>query len=170
MNKEGFDATFNEYYMAQDAGELWWLASKVDSIHPKAIIEIGIESGGTLKLWEQLLPANGVLIGVDLYPNISWDCTQSSRNITIVTGNSQEKGVIDNVHTALAGNTPDFVFIDALHTPEGACKDFENYGALVRPGGLVGFHDVNDIRSFFDTLYKTEYKRNTIGTGIYYVD
>lgn len=170
MNQEEFNALFRDYYMAQDAEELWWLVSKVASIHPKAIIEIGVESGGTLKLWEQLLPANGILIGVDLSPNLSWDITQTSRNITVIKGNSQEKGVIDKAHTALGGKAPDFVFIDALHTSDGAQKDFMNYGTLVRPGGLVGFHDVHDIQSFYDTLDNTEYCFNHIGTGVYYVN
>ena len=38
--------------------------------------------------------------------------------------------------------TIDFVFIDGDHTYEGVKSDFLNYGPLVRPGGIIGFHDI----------------------------
>lgn len=36
----------------------------------------------------------------------------------------------------------DFVFIDGDHTYEGVKSDFVQYGPLVRPGGLIAFHDI----------------------------
>lgn len=35
----------------------------------------------------------------------------------------------------------DFLIIDAGHTFEDAKRDHENYGQLVRPGGIIAFHD-----------------------------
>ena len=36
----------------------------------------------------------------------------------------------------------DFLFIDGDHTYQGVKADFEMYAPLVRPGGLVVFHDI----------------------------
>jgi hypothetical protein len=35
----------------------------------------------------------------------------------------------------------DFLFIDAGHAAEDARRDHANYGPLVRPGGIIAFHD-----------------------------
>jgi hypothetical protein len=34
------------------------------------------------------------------------------------------------------------LFIDGDHTYDGVRQDYEMYAPLVRPGGLVGFHDI----------------------------
>jgi predicted O-methyltransferase YrrM len=38
----------------------------------------------------------------------------------------------------------DVLFIDGDHSYEGARRDFEDYGRLVRPGGIIAFHDIAD--------------------------
>jgi hypothetical protein len=38
----------------------------------------------------------------------------------------------------------DFLFIDGDHSYAGVKRDFEMYSPLVKPGGWVGFHDIND--------------------------
>lgn len=35
----------------------------------------------------------------------------------------------------------DFLFIDAGHSAEDARRDHANYGPMVRPGGIIAFHD-----------------------------
>jgi predicted O-methyltransferase YrrM len=54
------------------------------------------------------------------------------------------------------------LFIDGDHTFEGVKKDWEMYSPLVRPGGLIVFHDVagnygeTQVKAFWDTI-KTSY-------------
>jgi len=36
----------------------------------------------------------------------------------------------------------DFFFIDEDHTYDRVKQDFEMYSKLVRPGGIIGFHDI----------------------------
>ena len=42
----------------------------------------------------------------------------------------------------LAGRPIDFLFIDADHRYVGVKKDYQLYAPLVRPGGLIAFHDI----------------------------
>lgn len=44
----------------------------------------------------------------------------------------------------------DFAFIDGDHTYEGVKADFLNYGNLVRPGGVIAFHDILPVSEFPD--------------------
>jgi predicted O-methyltransferase YrrM len=52
----------------------------------------------------------------------------------------------------------DLLHIDGLHTWEAVTHDWETYVPLVRPGGLVMFHDVNtwypDMRRFWRSMAK----------------
>jgi predicted O-methyltransferase YrrM len=45
---------------------------------------------------------------------------------------------------SLAGlrGSVDLLFLDGDHSYDGVRADFENYTPLVKPGGLIAFHDV----------------------------
>jgi predicted O-methyltransferase YrrM len=36
----------------------------------------------------------------------------------------------------------DYLFIDGDHTYDGVKQDFEMYSPMVRPGGIIVFHDI----------------------------
>jgi hypothetical protein len=44
----------------------------------------------------------------------------------------------------IEGEQFDFLFIDGDHTYEGVKSDFEMYSPLVKPGGVIAFHDILD--------------------------
>src|SRR5439155_15474564 len=50
------------------------------------------------------------------------------------------------IRQALQGVPLDLLFIDGDHTYEGVKRDFEMYSPMVRPGGIVAFHDIVEIR------------------------
>jgi predicted O-methyltransferase YrrM len=56
--------------------------------------------------------------------------------------NSHESSTLDQVKRLFKGQQIDMLFIDGDHTYEGVKMDWEMYSQLVRPGGLVVFHDV----------------------------
>jgi glycosyltransferase involved in cell wall biosynthesis len=143
-----------EYYSAQNGDELIWIADKVRTLNPTAILEIGVESGGTMKIWEQLLPQNksSILIGIDLSPNMQWDITKSKASVTVIKGNAHTEEVLQQVKEILQDRKLDFIFIDSEHTPTAARLETETYQQFIKPLGVIGYHDIGDIKGFLDTL------------------
>ncbi len=175
---------FENYYIVQNFSELKWLTEKVKGLDPSVIIEVGIEKGGTLKVWEQLLQQdkNSILIGIDLGLSVSWKTEESKVDVHLIKGNSQDYSTLDQVKQILGKRKVDFVYIDGEHTSHAAMNDFQFYGSLVRPGGLVGFHDIGDIKDFLNTLPQDKLQKFSkeppfenygaqmkIGTGLYHV-
>jgi predicted O-methyltransferase YrrM len=131
--------------------ELWRL---VEALRPRMVIEIGTAGGGTLFLLSRAAEADATLISVDLpggmfgggYPR--WKARLFGRlvlpgqELHLIRGNSHEPSTHRAVARALGARKVDLLFIDGDHTYEGVRQDFEQYRSLVRPGGLIAFHDV----------------------------
>ena len=177
--------SLKQYYAAQNGDELTWLVEKVKKVNPTAILEIGLESGGTLKIWEQLLTQNkdSILIGIDLSPNVQWDIKQSKVSVTVIKGDAHTIEVFKQVQQILKDRKLDFIFIDADHTDKGARLETEMYQQFLKPCRLIGYHDIGDIAGFLDTLdpqriekfskyppYSDSGEPVTVGTAIYYAN
>lgn len=157
---------YKNYYIVQNFKEFSWLLEKVEKLNPTAILEVGVEAGGSLKCFEQVLEQNGkykknILIGIDISPNMLWDIKKSNITTELIIGNSHDTSTLDKVKRILFNGTLsdenmirqlDFVYIDGEHTPNAARTDFEIYSSLVRKGGAVGFHDYYDVKKFLDLL------------------
>lgn len=172
----------------QDPEELWWLIQRLEASPPlDIIIELGVADGGGLKVWEQLLPVGGLLIGVDFGPNILWDYEHSDREIHIVVGDTHNSDTRTQVKNILNGRKAGFLFVDAQHWPKDVEQDFVDYGGFVCDNGIIGFHDVRLIRSFWDNftgggidasdtplnrqerdVFHKEEIKNSLGTGIFW--
>ena len=61
-----------------------------------------------------------------------------------VLGDSHDPAARELVLDALAGEPVDLLFIDGDHSYAGVSEDLAMYGPLVKPGGFIAFHDIND--------------------------
>lgn len=115
------------------------LYNAMASINPKRILEIGFCKGGTSKMWQHLLPEDGLILAVDegLYSEY-WVDISGRPSITPVVGNSHAVSVLARVQPFAPF---DAIFIDGDHSYEGVKADYNNYVPMVRSGGLVAFHD-----------------------------
>lgn len=106
----------------------------------KTIVELGVDKGGSCKLWSKLLDKDGLLIGVDCSPqNCKLDFSSFNCNVKFFP--ISNKDARESVIKELNGKEIDFLFIDAGHTYHEVRLDYEMYSPLVRDGGLIGFHD-----------------------------
>lgn len=137
------------YQNTREFGAVWDLVAS----RPHArILEIGSLYGGTLWWWGQL-PKIKTLVAVDLPSDweqiradviearTSWPGWFDHLRFVDLQADSRDPGTVTAVEKSLRGSAFDVAFIDGDHTYEGVRADWLAYSPLVRPGGLVAFHD-----------------------------
>jgi len=163
MNRPQFDNIFKIYKPVQHPDELYWLVQKVERLNPKIILEIGVQKGATLFVWNSVLSekyhnkGDCLLIGIDLNNNLSWDARKSKTNIKLLVTDSRKKETIYIVKKLLQNRPIDFLFIDGNHSEDGVTSDYQNYSIFVRKGGLVALHDLYNkhypgVKQFWDKV------------------
>ena len=131
----------------QIPAEILALAREVEALRPRTIVEIGTARGGTSLIWAQL--ASERLITCDISGSArfsellrAFPKPGSTCSVQVLIGDSHAASFVEGLRKELAGKPVDFLFIDGDHTEKGVEQDFENYRGLVRPGGLIAFHDI----------------------------
>ena len=121
---------------------------------PQRILEIGTHQGGSAMHFCAIAPA--LVVSVDLPEGMHGGLTAEqceARNLMIqrtfpqfrsLLGSSHDPTIRARVVDLLAGQLFDGLFIDGDHTSVGVLQDYEWYAPLVRPGGWIAFHDIND--------------------------
>jgi predicted O-methyltransferase YrrM len=138
----------------QNPLEIEELYRAVCGLAPKRVLEVGTARGGTLYLWTQAATDDATIVSVDLpmgdfggaYPEEKVPFYQafarSGQKLHLLRKDSHDPMTIAEVRQLFAEGPVDFAFIDGDHTYEGVKADFFEYGPLVRPGGLIAFHDI----------------------------
>lgn len=137
----------------QNVGEFGALWEHVAAGPHARVVEIGSLFGGTLWYWSHL-PNIETLLTVDLPSDWGqvaagvrearelWAGWMADRIAFIdVQADSHSPATVERVQGALDSQPIDFLFIDGDHTYEGVRADWLAWSPLVRPGGLVAFHD-----------------------------
>lgn len=145
---------------SQDKFELWQLLELLDRRPVARILEIGVHRGGMVQTFRQVYP-HAKIVGLDTdFSHLEF------RGFDAIAGNSHDPKVRDEVASEFGRHQIDFLFIDGDHGYDGVIKDYEMYAYLVKPGGLIGFHDIQrdpkrvphhtgvDCRAAFDELKK----------------
>lgn len=131
----------------QQRSEIQALAQAVAAIKPRNILEIGTARGGTLFIWAHV--ASHKVVSCDIEdPGIrrpmyeAFPPPQSACRVVHLHGDSHDATFRARVEREFAGEPVDFLFIDGDHTEKGVEADYNDYRHLVRPGGLIAFHDI----------------------------
>lgn len=141
-------------FAMQQAGEIFRFLELVGKRRPRTVLEIGTAAGGTLFLLAQAASADATIFSIDLPGGrfgggYHWwrvplyrSFASGGQRIRLLRGSSQDPRVLHRLRKKLPANGIELLFIDGDHSYEGVHRDLETYGALVRPGGLVAFHDI----------------------------
>ena len=168
----------------QNPLEIEELYRAVSELAPQRVLEIGTARGGTLYLWTQAGAAGATIVSVDLpegdfggaYPEDKVPFYKAfarpGQRLHLLRKDSHDPKTIAEVRHLFDNAEVDFAFIDGDHTYEGVKADFFDYGPLVRPGGLIAFHDILprpdmpsiQVDRFWRELKSTHRTRDIIGT------
>jgi predicted O-methyltransferase YrrM len=122
--------------------------------HPKIIFECGTASGGNLFLLTRFSDEDSIIISVDLpggkfgggYP--SWKIpfyksfASYNQKIILIRDDSHKISTLESLKEVLNNRKIDVAYIDGDHTYSGVKRDFEMYKDLIKPEGLIVFHDI----------------------------
>lgn len=146
---------FQSLDMKQSAPELLALIDLLTADKVSRIVEIGSHKGGTLFVWSQLVKKfqNAQLISIDLpggefggghrsgHETLFDSFCKEGQQLKIIRGDSHDPSVVKLCSQSLQ-HPVDFLFIDGDHSYAGVKLDYENFKQFVKPGGLIGFHDI----------------------------
>jgi predicted O-methyltransferase YrrM len=151
----------------QSPREILALLRILKQASPQRILEIGTASGGTLFLFTRIAAADAQLVSIDLpggpggggYPTWKVPLYQEfplpGQRLELIRDDSHDPGVLSHVAELVGDRGLDFLFIDGDHSYDGVKRDFEMYGSLVKPGGMIAFHDIDycrDVRRLWDEV------------------
>jgi glycosyltransferase involved in cell wall biosynthesis len=138
----------------QKPKEFEGLVGMVRDLQPQVVVEIGSAKGGTLYGWCQLAAPDATIVSIDLpggdfgggmdeiHAALVGTYAKPDQTMHFLPRDSHAPETLEALKTILGGRQIDLLMIDGDHTYEGVKSDYEMYAPLVRPGGLVAFHDV----------------------------
>lgn len=143
---------------SQDTSEFEALLDLFVELRPSRFIEIGCMYGWSLRHFIHYAPKGSKVLAIDLPvaeddPRAAtqkynreqlWPLWAAEKNcvLHVIADVSQKNSSLEQADVFFGQESVDFLFIDGGHTYDEVQSDFEMYGQLVRPGGVVAFHDI----------------------------
>lgn len=135
-------------------GELDILIHLVRSVDARVVAEFGCNNGRTAAAVLRNVETIKRYIGVDVPPGYNFACKVQAKEVPATPGELalqdsrfelilEPRGTLDLTPEDLP--TCDVVFIDGDHSEAAVRNDYDLARSVVRPGGLIVFHDDNGL-------------------------
>lgn len=131
----------------QKKSEILRLTEIVRALRPSTVCEIGAAGGGTAFMFAHAAAPDAVIVTIDLAFSSSRRAAVSrfampGQKMICLQADSQRAETLRTVVNHLGDRQLDFLFIDGDHSYSGVSTDFKLYSRLIRPGGIIAFHDI----------------------------
>jgi len=138
----------------QKINEISSLLSLLKKRKLKTIVEIGTAQGGTLYAWCKISEPDALIVSIDMPGGpfgggYTLNDTRKFRKykkknqkLYFLRKDSHKQTTKKKLMEIVKGRKIDFLFIDGDHRYSGVKKDFHLYSPLVKPNGLITFHDI----------------------------
>lgn len=148
-------ADFREEYGGISYPEARILAASIQLLQPRILFEFGTFNGATTRQLVINAPEDARVTTIDLPPNHPLRGDENTVDVSPQVVGAAYLGTPQEGHIEqLYGNTLEFdfsayshsvdwIFIDAAHTYEAVLSDSTNALRMLRPGGIVFWHDVS---------------------------
>jgi predicted O-methyltransferase YrrM len=155
---EVIDATASASYgptsvrPVQVRNELVDFLGLVRAEEPQRVLEIGTAEGGMLFLlaWASAPQARVLSLDIQTYDaarlRLYRGFGRRGQHLDVLHADSHLEATRKDVEQFFRNARLDVLFIDGDHSYDGVRDDYELYAPLVRPGGLIAFHDIVDGR------------------------
>lgn len=127
------------------------------------LFEIGIETGGSLKLWKEYFLNSKSIIGVDITDEKIDKRYKNIDEVTMYFGDAYDKNFSDNFGYF------DIIIDDGPHTLESQLKFIELYLPKLRENGLFIIEDVQDTEWFEILIDKSKHICESMDNQIEYI-
>jgi len=108
------------------------------------ILEVGIKSGSSLRMWEEYFSKNSQIIGVDLAPPRSYQVNLNFKNITTLIGDATDENFMSQF------NDLDIFIDDGSHNLIDQVKTMNIMKPLMKNGSLYIIEDVGTFEKDFN--------------------
>lgn len=124
------------------------------SVEARTVVEFGCNNGRTAAAILRNVATVDRYVGVDVPPGYNFTCKVQAKEIPAAPGELaiadgrfelllRDRGTFDLVRDDLPGC--DVVFVDADHSRAAVLNDRNLAKAIVRPGGVIVYHDDNGL-------------------------
>ena len=137
------------------------LYEMVLEIEPENILEIGVQFGQSTKTMLLGLSNNGhgKLFSIDHKSRdtiLDEEHEDLKKYWEFFKSDSHDPKAMEEAKKALKeGEMYDMLFIDGDHKMPGVKQDFDEFGSLVKPGGLIVLHDITNNNEDVHELWET---------------
>lgn len=105
-----------------------------------SLLEIGVQNGGSLEIWDKYFPNAEILIGCDVNPQCK-ELSYDQKNISVIVGDAGTPEVCKEIIKLCPKF--DIVIDDGSHDSSDCLRNLRNYYKYVKPGGVYILEDLH---------------------------
>lgn len=105
---------------------------------PVRLLEIGVQNGGSLEIWEKFLPIGSRIVGIDI--NSACASLRFDGDVTVLIADAADERALGSV---LGDSAFDVIIDDASHRPGDVIATFRATFPRLAPGGLYVIEDLH---------------------------
>jgi hypothetical protein len=158
-----FEAFFNHTGRVSDKWEqyLTVYSSELDQLRaagrPLRLLEIGVQNGGSLEIWQTYLPQGSTILGLDINPDVA-QLTFASDRIEVKIVDATQRIALED---ALGNSTFDVIVDDGSHLCGDVITTFDILFDHLAAGGK---YFIEDLHTSYYPAYNGGYRR--VGSSI----